>query len=45
MAERHFEFAPAILPRDGNVDDERARGVEMVGDENNGVNGSVLMIV
>src|SRR5579862_9189376 len=35
MAEQHFEFAPAILPRDGNVDDERARGVEIVGDENN----------
>ena len=36
MAERHFEFAPAILPGDGNVDDQRARGVEMVGDENDG---------
>jgi len=36
MAERHFEFAPAILSCDGNVDDERARGVEMVGDEDDG---------
>src|SRR5208282_5734720 len=36
MAEWHFEFAPAILPRDGNVDDERARGVEIVSDQNDG---------
>ena len=34
MAERHFEFAPVILPRDGNVEDERTRGLEIIGDEN-----------
>ena len=33
MAERHLEFAPAILPRDGNVDDERTRDVEIISDE------------
>jgi len=36
MTERHFEFAPAILPRNGNVDDERAWAFRLVGDENNG---------
>jgi len=39
MAERHLKFAPAILPRDGNVDDERTRSVEIIGDENDGRSG------